>query len=114
MHSLKTWMSSIRYKISLDTTHGEADSVRKCIVSGLFPNAAYLHSSGGYRTVRGDYPVSVHPTSVLYAEKQPSWVVFAELSHTTKPMIRDLTAIDADWLETLAPHYYEKETKRFF
>lgn len=25
------------------------DDIRKCIVSGLFPNAAYLHMSGNYR-----------------------------------------------------------------
>ena len=38
-----------RYKIPPSTTT-DMDSIRKCIVSGLFPNAAYLHMSGTYRT----------------------------------------------------------------
>ena len=41
----------------------KTDSIRKCLVSGLFPNAAYLHMSGAYRTVRGDIPLAVHPNS---------------------------------------------------
>ena len=41
------------------------DDIRRCIVSGLFPNAAYLHPSGVYRTVRGDIPLHMHPYSVF-------------------------------------------------
>lgn len=89
---------------------GDTDNVRKCIVSGLFPNAAYLHMSGTYRTVRGDMEIGVHPTSVLYSVKQPSWVVFAEMVHTNKVLMKDLTVIEPSWLEILAPHYYEKIT----
>ena len=98
-----------RYKIPLKSTK-DMDQIRKCIVSGLFPNAAYLHMSGTYRTVRGDFPLLVHPTSVLYTVKQPPWVVFTELAHTRKIHMRELTVIDPAWLEVLAPHYYEKTT----
>ncbi len=91
---------------------GDTDNIRKCIVSGLFPNAAYLHMSGTYRTVRGDMEIAIHPTSVLYSTKQPSWVVFAEMVHTNKVLMRDLTVIDPSWLEILAPHYYEKTSVR--
>ena len=91
---------------------GDTDDIRKCIVSGLFPNAAYLHMSGTFRTVRGDMEISMHPTSVLYSAKQPSWVVFAEMVHTNKLMMKDVTVIDSSWLEILAPHYYEKNTIR--
>ena len=98
-----------RYKVPLKSTKDQ-DQIVKCIVSGLFPNAAYLHMSGTYRTVRGDFPLLVHPTSVLYAVEQPSWVVFTELSHTRKIHMRDLTVIDPAWLEVLAPHFYEKTT----
>lgn len=86
------------------------DSVRRCIVSGMFPNAAYLHPSGYYRTVRGDFTLHVHPSSVLYTEKPASWVVFSELVHTNKVYMKDITTIDPVWLETLAPHYYEKKS----
>ncbi len=102
-----------RYKIPIRSTES-VDDVRRCIVSGLFPNAAYLHPSGTYRTVRGDFPVSVHPTSVLYTVKQPSWVVFGEMVYTNKVHIKDVTAIDPAWLEVLAPHYYQSVTKTRF
>lgn len=101
-----------RFKIAWKSSN-DIDSIRKCIVAGLFPNAAYLHMSGSYRSVRGDVPLEVHPTSVLYTLKLPSWVVFTELSHTNKVHIKDLTVIDPVWLEVLAPHFYEKTTMNF-
>ena len=91
---------------------GDTDNIRKCIVSGLFPNAAYLHMTGTFRTVRGDMEVGIHRTSTLYSVTQPSWVVFAELVHTSKLLMREVTVIDPAWLEILAPHYYEKVTMR--
>ncbi len=104
----------LRFQLPIESSKSaDAESIRKCIVSGLFPNAAYLHMSGSYRTVRGDIPVSVHPTSVLYTIKQPSWVIFAEMTHTNKVHIKDLTVIQPEWLEILAPHYYEKGTRPF-
>ena len=102
-----------RFKVPLKSCVDDDDAVRRCIVSGLFPNAAYLHVSGEYRTVRGDIPLAVHPTSVLYTIKQPKWVVFVELTHTNRVHMKDLTVIDPTWLEILAPHYYEKATRRF-
>ena len=91
---------------------GDTDALRQCIVSGLFPNAAYLHMSGTFRTVRGDMEIAIQKTSVLYSLKQPSWVVFSEMVHTNRVLMRDVTVIDPAWLEILAPHYYEKITQR--
>ena len=51
----------------------DVDAVRRCIVAGFFANAAYLHPSGVYRTVRNDHELHIHPSSVLYAEKPPAW-----------------------------------------
>lgn len=53
--------------------------IRKCLVKGLFPNAAYLHHSGSYKTIRGDIELSVHPDSVLYTIPQPQWYVLNHL-----------------------------------
>ena len=88
----------------------QQDDIRKCIVSGMFPNAAYYHPSGTYRTVRSELDLHIHPRSVLYTLKPPQWVVFSELQHTTKVYMKDITVIQADWLEELAPHFYEKKT----
>ena len=53
----------------------DIDNIRRCVVAGFFANAAYLHPSGSYRTVRNDHELHIHPASVLYAEKPPPWYV---------------------------------------
>lgn len=47
--------------------------VCRAIASGLFQNAAYLHHSGVYKSIRGDQDLYIHPTSVLYTLEQPQW-----------------------------------------
>jgi len=100
-----------RFKISITSCH-EKELILKTIVMGLFPNAAYLHHSGSYRTIRGDVPLKVHPKSVLYTVKHPPHVVYTEIVHTKDVYMRDITAIDPIWLEVLAPHFYEKAPVR--
>lgn len=52
---------------------GDTEKVCKSITAGFFPNAAYLHYSGVYKTVRGNMELHIHPTSVLYSLEQPQW-----------------------------------------
>lgn len=47
--------------------------IRRCITSGFFANAAYLHYTGVYRTVRDDHELHIHPTSVLTFTDPPKW-----------------------------------------
>lgn len=87
----------------------------RCITSGFFPFAAFLHHSGVYRPVRGgEIDLNIHPMSCLYTEKQPSWILFGEMLHTTKLFIKDITVISQEWLTELAPHYYHKALVRRF
>lgn len=102
-----------RFEIPLVSADGDVDLVRRCIVTGFFANAAYLHPKGSYRTVRGDFELHIHPGSVLYTRpRPPHWVLFVEVLHTTKEFMRDLTVIDSKWLYEIAPHYYEYGTDR--
>ncbi|XP_062501947.1 probable ATP-dependent RNA helicase DHX35 isoform X2 [Corticium candelabrum] len=97
-----------RFKVKIKPVEDdECEPVQRCIVSGFFANAARLHPSGTYRTVRDDHPLEIHPTSVLYGEKLPQWVVFHEVIQTNKDYMRDITVIEPEWLYELAPHYYE-------
>ncbi|KAK5640184.1 hypothetical protein RI129_010995 [Pyrocoelia pectoralis] len=98
------------YNVPLISCEGDTEIVSKCLVMGLFSNAAYLHYSGVYKTVRGDIELHVHPDSVLYTITQPQWVVFCEVIHTTKLYMRDLLVIKDTWLLELAPHFYHKTT----
>lgn len=44
---------SIRISSAKDQIHA-ADSIRKCILSGYFPNVARMQPDGTYRLVKGD------------------------------------------------------------
>jgi HrpA-like RNA helicase len=65
-----------------------------------------------YRTVRGNQPVHIHPSSVLFSminsRKLPAFVVFADLLTTTKQYMRNVTVIDGDWLPELFPQNFSK------
>lgn len=102
----------LQFKVPLISCDGDIDSICQCIVSGFFANAARLHPSGSYRTVRDDHPLYIHPTSVLYTEAPPQWVVYHEVLQTSKEYMRDVTKIDPSWLYKLAPQYYEFGTER--
>ena len=99
-------------KVKLVSCNEDVEAVQKCIVSGLFANAARFHPSGEYRTVRDDYVLHIHPTSVLYVEQPPGWLVFSDIVHTKKEFMRDVTVIKPDWLYELAPQYYQFGTER--
>lgn len=99
-----------QFKLKLVSCGFDTTAIRKAIISGLFPFAAYFHHSGNYRMIRGDAEVFIHPMSCLYTEKQPQWIVFGEVLHTTKLYVKDITVIESQWLMELAPHYYHKTT----
>lgn len=88
--------------------HGDVEVLQRCITSGFFPNAAYLHHSGVYKTCRGNRELNVHPNSCLYTLRQPQFLVFCELLSTTKVFMKELTVIRPEWLLELAPHYYHR------
>ncbi|XP_034933908.1 probable ATP-dependent RNA helicase DHX35 [Chelonus insularis] len=97
-------------KIPIISCSGNVTTILKCITAGLFPNAAYLHYSGVYKTVRGDRDLYIHPNSCLYTVQQPQWILFYEILQTNKIYMRELTVIRLEWLLELAPHYYQRTT----
>ncbi|XP_043351665.1 probable ATP-dependent RNA helicase DHX35 isoform X6 [Dermochelys coriacea] len=100
----------VKFKVPKKSSEGDPDPVLRCIVSGFFANAAKCHSTGAYRTIRDDQELHIHPTSVLYAEKPPRWVIYNEVIQTSKYYMRDVTAIESTWLLELAPHFYQEGT----
>ncbi|XP_031562645.1 probable ATP-dependent RNA helicase DHX35 isoform X2 [Actinia tenebrosa] len=102
----------LHFNVPILTCDGDVDPVCQCIVSGFFANAARLHPSGSYRTIRDGHPLHIHPNSVLYAEQPPEWVIYHEILQTSKYYMRDVTKIEPSWLYELAPHYYEYGTDR--
>ncbi|XP_039590993.1 probable ATP-dependent RNA helicase DHX35 isoform X2 [Polypterus senegalus] len=103
-----------KFKVPKTSSEGDPDVILRCIVSGFFANAARLHFTGTYRTLHDDHELHIHPTSVLYAEKPPKWVVFNEIIQTSQYFMRDVTVVESSWLVELAPHYYQEGTHLSF
>ncbi|XP_067943548.1 probable ATP-dependent RNA helicase DHX35 isoform X2 [Watersipora subatra] len=103
-----------RFKLPIESCNGNGRTVRQCITKGIFVNAAKLHHTGigVYRTVRDNHELHIHPTSVLYREVPPQWVVFNEIVRTNKEYMQDITVIEPEWLYTFAGHFYEYGTSR--
>lgn len=90
----------------------KVESILKSLVGGLFPNAAYLHPDGAYRTIRGEQIIQVHPTSVFFQTiERPKYVVFNEILHTTKVYMRHMIGVEHHWLLEAAPQFYTFATE---
>uniref|UniRef100_A0AAY4EFJ2 RNA helicase n=1 Tax=Denticeps clupeoides TaxID=299321 RepID=A0AAY4EFJ2_9TELE len=79
----------------------------KAVTAGYFYHTARL-SKGGYKTVKHQQTVYVHPNSSLF-EEQPRWLIYHELVFTTKEFMRQVIEIDSSWLLEVAPHYYKSK-----
>ncbi|XP_014117674.1 PREDICTED: putative pre-mRNA-splicing factor ATP-dependent RNA helicase DHX16 [Pseudopodoces humilis] len=94
-----------RVEIAPSSCGGNLDLVRKAITAGFFYHTARL-ARGGYRTVKHQQPVFIHPNSALFS-LQPRWVLYHELVCTSKEFMRQVMEIDSTWLLEVAPHYYQ-------
>ncbi|KAK2715119.1 pre-mRNA-splicing factor ATP-dependent RNA helicase DHX16-like [Artemia franciscana] len=94
-----------RVEIEMTSSPTETESIRKSITAGYFYHTARL-SKGGYKTVKHNQPVLVHPNSSLF-EDLPRWVIYHELVFTTKEYMRQVIEIENKWLLEVAPHYYK-------
>jgi ATP-dependent RNA helicase DDX35 len=83
-------------------------SIRQCLVSGYFANAARMGPDGKYCTLRGNAKVSVHPSSVLaHFGTPPEWVIYNEIVQSQEPQMRDISKVEPLWLHEFASHYYQ-------
>jgi len=96
-----------RYRMDIVSAGRNLDRVRKCIVAGYFKNAAKKDPQEGYRTMVEGQPVYIHPGSALF-NKNPEWCLYHELVLTTKEYMRNVLAIEPQWLTELAPKFYKK------
>lgn len=64
-------------------------------------------SGDEYHSVRGQGVLRMHPSSVLF-RCRPACVLYGQAVQTDRLYMRDVAAIDAEWLAELAPHFYER------
>ncbi|KAL2886095.1 Pre-mRNA-splicing factor ATP-dependent RNA helicase-like protein cdc28 [Ceratocystis lukuohia] len=83
--------------------------IKRALTTGFFPNAARLSRGGdGYRTVKNNNTVYVHPSSTVFGvDPPPRVVLYFELVQTTKEYMRNCMPIEAKWLSELAPHFHK-------
>ncbi|EMP27868.1 Putative pre-mRNA-splicing factor ATP-dependent RNA helicase DHX16 [Chelonia mydas] len=94
-----------RIEVDLTSSEGDYVPIRKAITAGFFYHTARLTRTG-YKTVKHQQTVFVHPNSCLF-EEQPRWLIYHELVFTTKEFMRQVIEIDSTWLLEVAPHYYK-------
>lgn len=96
-----------RIEVELCSANGDNICIRKAITAGYFYHTARL-SKGGYKTVKHQQTVYVHPNSSLF-EELPRWLIYHELVFTTKEFMRQVIEIESGWLLEVAPHYYKSK-----
>uniref|UniRef100_A0A1A7Y7C5 Pre-mRNA-splicing factor ATP-dependent RNA helicase DHX16 n=1 Tax=Iconisemion striatum TaxID=60296 RepID=A0A1A7Y7C5_9TELE len=96
-----------RIEVEMVSCEGENIPIRKSVTAGYFYHTARL-SKGGYKTVKHQQTVYVHPNSSLF-EEQPRWLIYHELVFTTKEFMRQVIEIESGWLLEVAPHYYKSK-----
>ena len=89
----------------------------RAITSGFFANAAFSSAGktggNGYIHVRHKHDthadiLHVHPSSVLCGRSQlPPWIVFVSSMQTDRKYVRDILAIDFEWLGEVGGQFYE-------
>lgn len=80
-------------------------NVCKALLAGFFMQVAHQERGGYYMVIKDQQKVLLHPSHSL--DRKPEFVVYNEFVLTKQNYIRICTAVDADWLVDVAPHYYE-------
>ncbi|KAJ1661857.1 Pre-mRNA-splicing factor ATP-dependent RNA helicase PRP16 [Coemansia sp. RSA 1646] len=83
------------------------DTIRQCICSAYFHQAARTKNLGEYTNLRTGMPCHVHPTSALYGMGYtPDYIVYHELIYTSKEYMQCVTAVDPRWLAEMGPMFF--------
>jgi pre-mRNA-splicing factor ATP-dependent RNA helicase DHX16 len=97
-----------RVEIVKSSNIGDMDSICKALTAGYFYHVAKLSKNGDFKTVKQQHTVYIHPSSVLSKDEDPPrWLLYHELTSTTKEYMRMVIPIKGEWLIQIAPHYYQ-------
>jgi len=86
-------------------------NIRRCILSGYFQQVAYLSRDkpgNVYLTARDNHEAFLHPFGCL--NSKPDWVLFHDLTFTSRYYVRTITQVKPEWLLDLAPRFYNLDT----
>ena len=97
-----------RVDIPLTSNSNDTIAIRKAVTAGFFYHTSKLQKNGSYKTVKNSQTVHIHPTSSLFGQNLPRWVIYHELVYTSKEFMRQIIEIKPEWLIEIAPHYYKQ------
>lgn len=84
-----------KQKMPLISCGTDWDTIRKCICSGFFHQAARVRGIGEFINLRTSVTMALHPTSALYGIGHvPEYVVYHELLLTSKEYMSTVTSVD--------------------
>lgn len=84
--------------------------IMKSLCAGYFSNTSRMQRGGGYRAIKQNASVHIHPSSCLFKEvPPPRYVLYYELVETSKNFMRNIMSIKPEWLLEVAPHYFTRE-----
>ncbi|OWB70879.1 hypothetical protein B5S31_g560 [[Candida] boidinii] len=89
---------SRKEKESINTTN-----ILKSFLKGFISNTAMGMPDRSYRTVTNGDLVSIHPSSLLFGQKKDA-IMYIEYVYTVKGYARNVSAVELDWLQEVAPH----------
>lgn len=90
---------------------GDFELVRRALCHGFFMNAAYFDAKLlRYRLIIGQQTVHLHPTSSLtfQTRRKPPLVIFNNVVETTQRYMKEVTAVNEQWLQDAAPLLYKR------
>ena len=77
--------------------------LRQILLSGSVDRIAVLKENNGsvYRSINTNEDIYIHPSSCLF-HMRPQWLVYRELSRTSKVYMKEVTLIEPSWIPILA------------
>ncbi|GAM25782.1 hypothetical protein SAMD00019534_089570 [Acytostelium subglobosum LB1] len=91
--------------MKIESCGNELERVRRCFITGFFLNVAALQPDKKYRTMVDNREIHIHPTSFMFDIK-PDYILYNELTVTSKAFVRNVIPIEPSWLPELCPKYY--------
>ncbi|RHZ71110.1 hypothetical protein Glove_262g16 [Diversispora epigaea] len=85
-----------------NTCGDDYETILKCLLFGFFRQSAILQPDNNYKVIVSSQNVNIHPSSTLF-NKKIEVVMYAELVLTSKPYIKNVSAIQSNWIVDFAP-----------
>ncbi|KAK9432455.1 P-loop containing nucleoside triphosphate hydrolase protein [Lipomyces doorenjongii] len=85
------------------------EQIIQCFLTGFLANTALSLPGKMYRTIAGGQTINIHPSSSVFG-KNVDAIMYTEYIFTTKAYARNVSPIDLEWLQRIAPHFLSRRT----